>query len=534
MQNQKLALCFGLFMLSVVEASHAQLTFQKTFGGTGIDAGRAVLQTNEGGYVILGNTTSFGHGGADIYLIKTDSNGSTQWSKTYGGTGDEDGYSIQQTNDGGFIIGGHTNSFGAGVFDAYLIKTSSDGSLQWSKTFGGTDNDEAWSVQQTNDGGFAVVGLTYSYGSGYEDIYLIKTDSNGNLQWTKTYGGTGDDDGYAIRQTNDGGFIITGTTNSFGGNDALLMKTDSNGNLQWSKTIDSSAVGSIQQTNEGGFIMCGGTSPGAGNGDMYLAKTASDGTIQWSKAFGGTGWDHAAGATNITIKTSDGGYVLGGLTNSFGAGSDDLYVVKTDSVGNLLWSKTYGGTGSDEGSFIQQTNDGGYVVLGFTTSFGIGSYNLYLVKINAEGSSGCNESIPNTIVTTPTTIVTSVTPQVSSGGIETTPPTVVGTGCISTTLCTTAGVNNLAAVTDQISIYPNPFSSTATVNINGQLNLPAVGRNDNGEFSMYDVYGREMKKLSIVNYPFSINRGNLPSGIYFYRISQKGENKMFSGKLVVE
>jgi hypothetical protein len=192
------------------EYAHAQVRFARTYGGTNNEYTHSVQQTSDGGYIVAGHTYSFGAGYADAFLIKTDANGNLQWFKTYGGAWWEWFFPVQQTSDGGYILAGTTLSFGAGGGDAFLIKTDASGNLQWAKTYGGTVYDIAYSVQQTSDGGYIAVGRTYSFGAGVHDIILIKTDANGNLQWAKTYGGAYEDAGYSVQQTSDGGYIVAG------------------------------------------------------------------------------------------------------------------------------------------------------------------------------------------------------------------------------------------------------------------------------------------------------------------------------------
>jgi hypothetical protein len=160
--------------------------WNKTYGGTDTDYGYSVVQTSDGGYAITGYTYSFGAGGTDVYLVKTDANGNIQWSKTYGGTDTDVGYSVVQTSDGGYAIAGYTLSFGAGGSDVYLVKTDSLGNMVWSKTFGGTGADHAYSVVQTADGGYAITGYTYSFGAGGYDVYLVKTDVYGDFGLART------------------------------------------------------------------------------------------------------------------------------------------------------------------------------------------------------------------------------------------------------------------------------------------------------------------------------------------------------------
>jgi hypothetical protein len=414
------------------------VAFAKTYGGANADQARFVQQTSDGGYIVAGRTLSFGAGWFDFFLIKTDAFGNVQWAKTYGGTNHDQAHFVQQTSDGGYIVAGYTYSFGAGISDAFLIKTAANGNISWAKTYGGTSADVAYSVRQTSDGGYIVAGETSSFGAGNFDIFLIKTAANGNISWAKTYGGANRDAAFSVQQTSDGGYILAGLTYSFGagGGDIILIKTDANGNISWAKTYggtDFEQAHTVQQTSDGGYIVAGYTySFGVGRADIFLIKTDANGNIQWAKTYGGTSDD----VVSSVQQTSDGGYIVAGWTDSFGAGNFDIFLIKTDANGNIQWAKTYGGTSDDMvlANSVQQTSDGGYVVPGETFSFGAGNWDIFLVKTDANGNigwCGINASptvtTPSVTVTTPSLTVSSPSPTVTSPTPTVTSPTLTVT-----------------------------------------------------------------------------------------------------------
>ncbi len=369
----------------------------RTYGGISLEWSRCVSATSDGGYIIAGMTWSFGAGREDVYLVKTDSDGDTLWTRTYGGSDHDRGNSVQQTSDGGYIIAGMTWSFGAGREDVYLVKTDSSGDTLWTRTYGGWRSEAGNSVQQTSDGGYIIAGYAERLGAS-ADVVLLKTDSSGNTLWTRTYGGSSDEKGYSAQLTSDGGYIIAGYTWSFGAgrSDVYLLKTDSSGDTLWTRTCggsDSDWSYSVQQTSDGGYIIAGETeSFGAGDDDVYLVKTDSDGDTLWTRTYGGSGYDRGRSVQ----QTSDGGYIIAGYTNSFGAGNTDVWLLKTDSSGDTLWTRIYGGRPYDYGRSVEQTSDGGYIIAGDTRSFGTGDYDVWLLRIvgEAEIAMSCRSLTP--------------------------------------------------------------------------------------------------------------------------------------------
>ncbi len=361
--------------------------WSKTFGDTENDNALAIQQTSDGGYIMAGYTGSFDPGHLDAYLIKTDAEGNEVWSKTYGDNEklNYSASSVQQTRDGGYIIAGYTQSFETGERDVYLMKTDKEGNEVWSKTYGGKGNDGAFSVQQTSDGGYIIAGYTNTP-EFQQDVYLIKTDGQGNKEWNKTFGGPYNDQARSVQLTSDGGYIIAGYSYPFGIDyrDVYLVKTDAEGNEQWSKTFgdtERDRAFSVQQTSDGGYIIAGATQevPIVEILDAYLIKTDPEGNEQWSKTYGGVNGDHALSVQ----QTSDSGYIIGGETTSFGAGNFDAYLVKTDAEGNEIWNKTFGGVNHDSVSSVIQTSDGGYIIVGYTGSYGQGKWDVFLIKIDA-------------------------------------------------------------------------------------------------------------------------------------------------------
>ena len=379
----------SVFNTSPIHLSNSNV-WMKTFDKTIFDFGNSAQQTNDGGYIIIGFTISLVTNDSDIWLVKIDTYGNKVWDKTFGGADFDIGSSVQQTDDGGYIITGSTNSSDGDWSDTWLIKTNSDGIEVWNRTYGETNEEYGYSVKQTADEGYIIIGSTSSpyepYGISIGDFWLIKTNSNGLEEWNKTFGGKNDDVGTSVQQTNDGGYIITGSTESFGAGreDVWFVKTDTNGNKVWDKTfggIDDDMGYSVQQTIDGGYIITGFTySFGIDLSDVWLIKTDSNGVEMWNKTFGGIDDDMGYSVQ----QTDDGGYIITGETSSLSDTDTYVYLVKTDGDGNKMWDETFGGPGVSCGMSVQQTSDDGYIIGGFAGSYDI---DFLLIKTDSQGKS---------------------------------------------------------------------------------------------------------------------------------------------------
>ncbi len=365
--------------------------WMKLFRGNSFDVGYKVLITSDGGYLILGETSSFGEGESDIWLIKTDSLGDKIWEKTIGSENLDIGWAIRPTDDGGYIIVGLTTHNSKGMDDLWLLKVDSEGNKLWENTHGYTDFDSGSDIMQTSDGGYIIIGSVNNTGCASGQIWLLKTDSSGNILWEKAFGDAGDNFGNSILITEDGGYLLVGSGFRSGetdGYDLWLIKTNADGDVLWDKKHgeeDFNMGWSTYPTDEGGYIITGEKFSCPGNADTWLLKIDKNGDILWEKTFPTSDLDRGVSVA----QTSEGGYIIAG--HYFNGLKPDARLIKTDSNGNQEWIKTYGKSIRHDGFFsVQQTSDGGYILTGDTTSYGFDSGplkgDIWLLKTDSEGN----------------------------------------------------------------------------------------------------------------------------------------------------
>lgn len=369
--------------------NQSDITFLKAYGGKELDKGCSVQQTQDGGYIICGYTESFGAGLYDVWLLKTNSFGNEEWNRTYGGSKYDKGYSVQQTSDEGYIITGSTRSYGSKDENIWLIKTDALGIEQWNKSY--YWGLKGLSVLQTSNGEYIVTGNCYDKGYG-EGIFLAKIDTNGNEIWIKKFIGHDMVMSESVIEDLDYGYVIVGWwfwESNEDYSDVWVIKTDSLGNEQWNKTYGGDYLDfgdSIYQTLDKGYIIVGDTeSYGAGERDIWLIKINSKGFEQWNKTFGGSSSDYG-----YSVKqTLDGGYIIVGDTTSYSIGGSDVWLIKTDNYGNMEWYRTYGDIYGDSGESVQQTTDGGFIITGSSVTEDWHN-DVWLIKTDALGNvEGC-------------------------------------------------------------------------------------------------------------------------------------------------
>ncbi len=504
-------------LLLIFSTGHAQLTFQQVIGSTVDDNVFSLSHCSDGGYLLAGyQSDSLGIN--NIYLVKTNGLGDTLWTRVIGGPGPEDAWFAGQTPDGGFLAAGSTAGFGAGGNDVYVLKTDGSGTPLWFKTYGDGGSQQGLAACLTSDSGMVITGS--AGGTGADNLLLMKVDSTGNLSWAKIIGGINFEQGYSVDETADGGFVITGVTFSYGAGlgDVWLIKTDAAGNIQWSKTYGGSDgdVGySVRTVSDHGFILTGYSSSfGTANADVYLIKTDSLGNLQWSKLYSGPNADYGYSV----LQTPDGGYIVSGITISFFSVQSN-YLLRTDNAGNLMWSKIYTQASQyfDSRSPLLQTTDGGFMTASSSNLNFSGSRDIYWIKTDSSGSSGCHEQNPSTVLVSPATQLTPVNALAVTPVFVTNSQAPFLTGSSSLIrLC----YNNPTSIQppgeydNRITLFPNPARNEIRLNVPWPVMDPA---------KIYAVTGR----LVLIPLPDkdgqTIHVSSLVAGIYLIKVSGKNE-----------
>jgi hypothetical protein len=485
---------------------HAQKdsAYINTFGGIQNDVCNQIKPTWDGGYILVGTTNSFGPGGNNIYVIKTDSLAKHKWSNAYGGSGTQEGFSITPTLDKGYAILGFTNSYGTGSYDVYLIKTDSTGKLLWQKTYGGTDWDFGYAIAQTSDSGFVMCGLTYSYGVGNGDAYVVRTDKNGDTLWTRAYGGAGYDVANSIYIQEDSLYVIGGLTTSFssGDTDSYFLEVDNKGILLNQRTYGikkNDAIYSVRGTSDMGYVMFGYTdsipdSVTAIKRSTMMLKTDSVGKMQWiqiyyNAAYGGTGKD--------ALQCPDGNYLS--VATSYASGYPTQMNIQEESPGGW-WADGlfFEGTGNEQGNSIAYHNKYNFAFAGSTT-YGAGLYDVYMVRFRYDSLQVAYKLSQNYFTDT-------------------------------------LGPDNVAQVNALqvgLQVYPNPMVTSCRILIQSAVVQPYY-------LSLSDELGRNIinkVETQQVGHGLSqviVNRGDMSPGSYIFRITDGNGNNAGTGKIIVE
>ncbi len=455
--------------------AHGIIAFERIFGTQFNDGASSFVQTADKGYILVGNTTRQDQNYTDVYVIRTDKYGKVLWTNTYGGNYDDGASDVVQAPDGNFVVVGTSSSFGAGQAQVYILKIDQQGNKIWEKTIGENKDVAASNIRNTTDGNFIITGNTKDTPDNSRDALLLKVDKDGNLLWKKHYGTANGESAGGITLTPEGGYIFTGTDANSTTNDFNIycVKTDADGNAIWTKDFGGSSQeggSTIIRTEDGGYMISGYTvSYGAGAEDGFLVKINADGSEQWHKAFG---YEHNDRFASV-VQMPDGGYMAAGSTVNFfnvNYTYTDAYLVRTDSNGNLLWSKTFGGDKSDGFGRLLVADDGAYATLGNTDSYGQ-SQDFLFVKINENGT------------------------------------------------VTDIGKNKTSSSPSKYSLkqnYPNPFNPSTCIRYS--INKPGLV-----SLKVFNVLGQIV--YTLINrhqgsgtYTVNFNASGMASGIYFYRL----------------
>lgn len=399
--NQLLGITILLLGFSILAASATtdfEQVFNNTYGGEMSEFPSSAVETNDGGYIIVGATNTYGAGDYDIWVIKIDKTGNIMWNKTYGSQAYESSHYVIKADTNQYLITGRKRTT-AGDMDLLLLLIDDEGDQLWNKSYGGPGDEWMWEIEKTQGGDFVLGGRTNSYGAGGNDYWLMKIDAEGDVQWNKTLGGEADDRARSLEMAEDGGFLLNGWSSSYskGMIDFWLIKTDNYGDPMWNKSYGTSEGDrgiALTKSLDGGYLLGGNTNKKTmGATDFLLIKTNAQGTQLWNRTYGGEGEE----TIHYLLTNTDDQIIMFGYTESFGAGDRDLYLIIANNSGTVLWNNTYGGPMSEGSSLCIQTNEGGYLIGGETTSYGNGESDFYIIKLKPvvdEQENKNNTSIP--------------------------------------------------------------------------------------------------------------------------------------------
>jgi hypothetical protein len=495
----------------------AQVTFQKYYGSAGSEQISYCHEAFGGGYILAGHWVN-PSASDDMYLLKTDSMGNIEWTKTLGDTSYEESGSVLQTADSGFIINGYTASSGAGGTDVLLAKTDKNGNLVWSKVYGNTGFEQSMGFIRNNKGEYIISGYTTGM-STQAGIFMMVTNSAGNLLWSKVFP-TGVLGSACLKQTADGGYIM-GSAYLSGTGKGWLIKMDSTGTVSWSKKYGGSgtdAIRCVEQTSDGGYIAAGTTTSfGAAGVDIYLLRTDSAGSLLWSATYGGTGLDNAISVHQL----AGNGFVIGGSSSSFGNMTYHGLLFKTDSAGNIEWSKIYNAPTSQVWD-AWQTSDNGFILSG--NGYNNGMPDLTLIKTDSSGNSGCISSDITMVKTIPATVVSAVTATSFNPAVIVSPATFTGdTLGTAEDMCSGSFIKEWTENRLMV-VSPNPSKNSFTVTFSEEIN--------SGILEIVNIYGERVFKKCIKNAVAEKIYLPVVPGIYFLRLTD-GE-KQVSKKIIIE
>ena len=525
----------ALIFLSVLNLIniYGQFNFQHLIGGADNDRAQTIFSTFDNGFIVNGASFSFGIGDVDATLFKTDNQGQIIWSFAYGTpVYDNSEYAIE-TSDHNIVCAGRSNLQAGSPTAAIIFKSDPSGQLLWSKSYGGTANDDIVQIIETSDNGYAAIGFSESLSSGSSDILFIRTDINGDTIFTRSYGTIEDEDGSNIIQLPDGGFIITGRQITYPGgkqeSDGLLLRTDASGNLLWTKMYGDSLweeLTAVKLLPDNGYIISGSTSTfGAGNYDILLMKTDSSGSVQWSKTFGKS-WTDAGYDIYINPDFS---FVISGYTESlgyghrFGTDSSNIFLLKTNENGDLLWMETYGDGLQDEAFRSAKASDGGYLIAGFTNNYHLNdSSQMIFIKTDSLGFTGCHEQRVTPVDSAITMPFQSVSFNQLSGLSEDTLILIqTSINPANDDACLFASVNSKISFEPSLSISPNPF--------NDKIKIESEN-NETNEIIIYDIFSRKIFSKKFQKNTV-LNTENFEKGIYLYEIHDE-KGMLQKGKII--